>query len=299
MAFRNDLNWVLPLRTPYFDVFFETVTLAGYPLFLIMFLCFGYFALGSKRFFHAAMLLMMAGLLNSWLKDFGQDPRPAAVYALDGRVGDSYGWPSGHTQIAVVLWGYLAYTLRAKWAYAVAGLIICLQGFSRMYLGVHDPGDVAAGFVFGVFCLAAYIAVEQNPKSSARLGALCGFQMLGVLLALHLAYLIIYPVHVGHEAPYWFMGAMSGWLIGRYARGHEEVAMPKNFVWRALTATVLTGVSFVLLTVFSRLPGYLGEDDPWVHYGCGLMFGIAITGLLPFLLAQAEQLSDKKAVELS
>ncbi|MEC8546158.1 MAG: hypothetical protein VXY43_04765, partial [Pseudomonadota bacterium] len=101
------------------------------------------------------------------------------------------------------------------------------------------------------------------------------------------------------EAPYWFMGAMSGWLIGRYARGHEEVSMPKNFVWRALTATLLTGVSFVLLTVFSRLPGYLGEHGPWVHYGCGAMFGIAIIGFLPFLLAQAERLTDKKAVKLS
>ena len=68
------------------------------------------FRLGSKRFFHSAMLLMAAGLLNSWLKDFGQDARPAGIYVLDGRVGDSYGWPSGHAQIAVVLWGCLLYT---------------------------------------------------------------------------------------------------------------------------------------------------------------------------------------------
>ena len=54
----------------------------------------------------------------------------------------------------------------------------CLQGFSRIYLGVHDPGDVAGGLFFGVACLAAYI-VERHQKSSARLGALSGFQMLG------------------------------------------------------------------------------------------------------------------------
>ena len=297
MLFWNNLDWVLPLRTPFFNWFFELITLAGYPLFLILFLCFGYFALGSKRFFHAAMLLMAAGLLNSWLKDFGQDARPAGVYALDGRVGDSYGWPSGHTQIAVVLWGYLAYTLKTKWAVGVAGLIICLQGFSRMYLGVHDPGDVAGGLIFGVACLAAYIAVERHQKSNARLGALSGLQMLVMLLILHFAYVMIYPVHAGHEAPYWFMGAMSGWLIGRYARGHEEVAMPNMFVWRVLTATLLTGISFVLLTVLSRLPGYLAEDDPLLHYGCGVLFGTAITGLLPLLLAQARQLFDKEAVK--
>ena len=162
---------------------FELVTLAGYPLFLIMFLCFGYFALGSKRFL-SAMLLMAAGLLNSWLKDFGQDPRPNALYALDGRVGDSYGWPSGHTQIAVVLWGYLAYTMRQNWAYAAAAIFISLQGFSRLYLGVHDLGDVFWGFVFGVLCLAAYIAVQRHEQSRGRLAALSLPQIALALLAL-------------------------------------------------------------------------------------------------------------------
>ena len=41
--------------------FFELITLAGYPLFLIMFLCFGYFRARLKTR-HTAMLLMAAGL---------------------------------------------------------------------------------------------------------------------------------------------------------------------------------------------------------------------------------------------
>ena len=90
MSIWNMLDWVLPLRTPFLNGFFELVTLAGYPVFLILFLSFGYFALGAKRFFHTAILLMATGLLNSWLKDIGQDARPDAAYALDGRVGDSY-----------------------------------------------------------------------------------------------------------------------------------------------------------------------------------------------------------------
>jgi hypothetical protein len=75
--------------------------------------------------------------------------------------------------------------------------------------------------------------------------------------------------------------------------------MPKMVGWRVLTATLLTGVSFVLLTVLNRLPGDLAEDDPLLHYGCGVLFGIAITGLLPLLLAQATQVFDKEAVNPS
>lgn len=293
MSIWNNMDWVLPLRTPFLDVFFELVTLAGYPLFLILFLCFGYFALGSKRFFHTAMLLMAAGLLNSWLKDFGQDPRPDALYALDGRVGDSYGWPSGHTQIAVVLWGYLAYTLRQNWAYAAAAVFIGLQAFSRLYLSVHDLGDVAAGFVFGVFCLAAYIGVERHEKSSARLAALSLPQMLGALLFLQLIFVAIYPAHAGHEAPYWFIGLTTGWLLGRYMRGHEEVNLPGPLPVQGLVAAALTGLSFVLMIVTTRIPRALAEDNGLVNYGFGVLFGLAIIGLLPLLLAKTHRLVSK------
>ena len=289
MTIWQQMDWVLPLRSPFFNGFFELVTLAGYPLFLIMFLCFGYFALGSKRFFHTAMLLMATGLLNSWLKDFGQDARPNTLYALDGRVADSYGWPSGHTQIAVVLWGYLAYTMRQNWVYAAAATFISLQGFSRLYLGVHDLGDVFWGFVFGVLCLAAYIAVERHDKSRIRLAALSLPQIALALLALQGLYVAFYPAHIGHEAPYWFIGLTTGWLVGRYLRGHEEVQMPGPLFFQLAVAAALTGLSFVLMIVTTRLPRALGDDNALVQYGFGTLFGLAIIGLLPYLVAKANQ----------
>ena len=289
MTIWQQMDWVLPLRAPFFNGFFELVTLAGYPLFLILFLCFGYFALGSKRFFHTAMLLIAAGLLNSWLKDFGQDPRPDALYALDGRVGDSYGWPSGHTQIAVVLWGYLAYTLRQNWAYAAAAIFISLQGFSRLYLGVHDLGDVFWGFVFGVLCLAAYIAVQRHEPSITRLAALSLPQVAFAMLALQGLYVALYPAHIGHTAPYWFIGLSTGWLVGRYWRGHEEVQLPGPLFVQLLTAAAFTCLSFVLMIVTTRLPRALAEDNALAQYGFGTLFGLAIIGLLPYLLAKANQ----------
>ncbi|CAI8194957.1 MAG: Uncharacterised protein [Alphaproteobacteria bacterium] len=298
MSLWNIMDWVLPLRTPFLNGFFELITLAGYPLFLIMFLCFGYFALGSKRFFHTAMLLMAAGLLNSWLKDFGQDPRPDMLYALDGRVGDSYGWPSGHTQIAVVLWGYLAHTMRQNWAYAAAAIFIVLQGFSRLYLGVHDLGDVLSGFVFGVFCLMAYIGVERHAASRTRLAAASLPQILLVLIVLQGFYIAFYPTHIGHDAPYWFIGLSTGWLLGRYLRGHEEVHLPGPILVQALLAAALTGVSFVLMLAMTRLPRALSDDNALVQYGFGTLFGLAIVALLPFLIAKAHQFFSPQAPQV-
>ncbi len=298
MSLWNDMDWVLPLRTPFFDMFFELVTLAGYPLFLILFLCFGYFAFGSKRFFHTAMLLMAAGLLNSWLKDFGQDPRPDALYSLDGRVGDSYGWPSGHMQIAVVLWGYLAYTMRQKWALWAAAIFIILQGFSRLYLGVHDIGDVTAGFIFGVLCLAAYIGVERHPVAAPRIAAMPLSQILAGFIALHILYVAVYPAHAGHTPPYWFIGLTTGWLLGRYARGHEQVHLPGPWAARLAAASILTAISFGLMLATTRLPGAFlfeaGLVNALVNYAFGTLFGLAIIGALPWLVAKANQIMARE-----
>ena len=76
----------------------------------------------------------------------------------------------------------------------------------RVYLGVHDLGDVFWGFVFGVLCLVAYIAVQGHEQSRTRLAALSLPQIALALLALQGLYVAFYPAHIGHAAPYWFIG---------------------------------------------------------------------------------------------
>ena len=51
-------------------------------------------------------------------------------------------------------------------------------------------------------------------------------------------------------------------------------------------AAGLTGLSFVLMIVTTRLPRALAEDNALVQYGFGTLFGLAIIGLLPYLLAK-------------
>ena len=55
MSIWNNLSWVENIRSPFLSVFFENISLAGYPTFLILFISFGYFYWSPSRFSRVAM----------------------------------------------------------------------------------------------------------------------------------------------------------------------------------------------------------------------------------------------------
>ncbi|MCZ7551570.1 MAG: hypothetical protein B6D39_04900 [Anaerolineae bacterium UTCFX2] len=107
--------------------------------------------------------LMTSSATNSFFKLLFQGPRP---YWYDARVQplgheSSFGLPSGHAQNAVVVWGLIAARLRRVWTWALVILIILMIGLSRMYLGVHFPSDVIAGWLLGALSLWLILRLEK------------------------------------------------------------------------------------------------------------------------------------------
>jgi undecaprenyl-diphosphatase len=108
----------------------------------------------------AAVLVFAAtvggGLLSFLLKDFYARPRPDLVPHL-ARVS-SASFPSAHAMLSAVVYltlgALLARLVSPWWAkgyfVGVAALLAMLIGASRVYLGVHYPTDVAAGWAVGV-----------------------------------------------------------------------------------------------------------------------------------------------------
>jgi membrane-associated phospholipid phosphatase len=135
------------------------------------------------------LALLTSTCLNTVIKLACGLPRPfwidARVRALS--VETSFGLPSGHAQNAVVLWGYLAYRLRRWWITLLVILLILGISFSRIYLGVHFPGDVVIGWIIGGLLLVLFIVLEdpvarwlERRRLSVRLAAAVAFS-LGLL----------------------------------------------------------------------------------------------------------------------
>lgn len=78
-------------------------------------------------------------------------PRPdpsAGVARLVEATGP--GFPSGHAQGSTAFWGWLAVEYPRPWFVALAAAMIVAISLSRVYLGVHFPGDVVGGWVLGL-----------------------------------------------------------------------------------------------------------------------------------------------------
>jgi undecaprenyl-diphosphatase len=106
-----------------------------------------------------------SGLINAIMKLFFARPRPHLFPWRVPYAGLS-SFPSGHSMTSMVCYSTLAYLVARLvpskalrvFTVCVAAAIVVLIGLSRLYLGVHYPSDVLAGFAMGL-AWAAFCAI--------------------------------------------------------------------------------------------------------------------------------------------
>jgi len=153
---RDVLLWINAHSPEWLDGPMRLVTALGYGQVVLPLLAAIVFAFYLKGWRLSATLLLVStiggSLLTAALKVVFARARPE-LFQSD-YTASLYSFPSGHATVAVGFYGtltlILAYRLRgfARWAVVAGGvLLVFLIGFSRLYLGVHYPTDVLAGFL--------------------------------------------------------------------------------------------------------------------------------------------------------
>ena len=242
MSLWHDLSWVLPLRHPALTAIFEAFTLAGYPLFYLALLPLIFWLWKPRESHQLVAFLILSALLNSLLKDFFDDPRPDLAFALDGRVGGSYGFPSGHAQLAVVTWGALAIFAGTRAAALGATVMIIGICFSRLYLGVHDIEDVAGGLTLGVLSLLLFARYRE--ALTKRWRSLTWLPQ-GALLLAPLALLpLVWPEPDGPGAVLGLSAYLFGWWLGHRLEPEDGAPRP---ALQGARGWLLAGVALAIL----------------------------------------------------
>jgi undecaprenyl-diphosphatase len=179
---RRVLNLVATLRLPELDQVMYAITSLGNAQTIVVLLAAALGILLLARNWRGALLLLLATgvaeLFMAALKLLVARPRPPLEDARIVEAGFSF--PSGHATVSATFYGTLAYLLirriSADWLKTLIGvaaaLIVLAVGVSRVYLGVHYPTDVLAGWALGVFWLG--VAALIDTVAQLRLGQLGG-----------------------------------------------------------------------------------------------------------------------------
>jgi len=157
---------LMRIRTAAATAFFKFITFFGtstffYPATAVLGIAF-YTRWRWRGFLAVVLAMLVANGMMEWLKDFYHRPRPTLgpIEIVPG-----FSFPSGHAMMGSVFFGLLALILRQiipprYRSYVVPATVVFLflLGGSRLYLGVHYPTDILAGYAAGTAFLALFLA---------------------------------------------------------------------------------------------------------------------------------------------
>ncbi|KKK39245.1 hypothetical protein WQ57_04845 [Mesobacillus campisalis] len=157
--------------SPAMDAFMQGVTELGstFMLGLLLLISMIWLYVKHKNIWSALFYFLAVaggGLLNLGLKSYFARERPSINVIIEA---DGFSFPSGHSMGSMTFYGFLSYlTLRSKrkplskaGLVTLFGSLILLIGMSRIYLGVHYPSDVLAGYTAGIVWLVLCISLLE------------------------------------------------------------------------------------------------------------------------------------------
>lgn len=160
LSLREDGNLQNPKGPVWMKSFFRQITALGSGYILVLFsIIVALFLILKKKYFIVYMTIgaVLTGfILHGFLRQIFERERPDPAFHLIEV--DTLSFPSGHSMMAAIVYLVLAAFLTQtqkenitkNYILGVALFLTFMIGVSRVYLGVHYPTDVLAGWAVGL-----------------------------------------------------------------------------------------------------------------------------------------------------
>lgn len=155
-------NLIISIKSKTTTTFFKIITSFASVKFMIII---SIVVLLLKKLKHIRYFIILNivndAILNTILKFIFKRERPFDLMLVEE---SGYSFPSGHTMMATVFYGFIIYLInKSKYKKrtkiilnTLLTMLILLIGISRIYLGVHYATDVIAGFLIGISYLIIF-----------------------------------------------------------------------------------------------------------------------------------------------
>ena len=169
-------NEAFYVEDPAVRAIFNIVTDLGSETFYVVFFTALYFSIDKEFSKNLIVAFLVSNHINATIKVLCRDPRPPTNIVNGRPIETSYGFPSNHSQLSTVFWGYTFIYAKGKpmatLVQTACVALMFLVPISRVVIGVHDLQDIIGGTVIGMLFLVAYLSALPRLEEFRRLPTL-------------------------------------------------------------------------------------------------------------------------------